>query len=77
MGVARRKMRTGLDALFLPDSVAVIGATEREGTVGRTILESGRVFGEALRSGGGFRSRSGDLRSSPLSVRVEKNECAD
>ena len=40
MGVARRKMRTGLDALFLPDSVAVIGATEREGTVGRTILEN-------------------------------------
>ena len=32
--------RTGLDALFLPDSVALIGATERAGTVGRTILEN-------------------------------------
>jgi acetyltransferase len=32
--------RTGLDALFLPDSVAVIGATERPGTVGRTVLEN-------------------------------------
>ena len=32
--------RTGLDAMFLPDSVAVIGATERPGTVGRTILEN-------------------------------------
>ena len=31
---------TGLDALFQPDSVAVIGATERPGTVGRTILEN-------------------------------------
>ena len=31
--------RTGLDALFLPASVAVIGATERPGTVGRTVLE--------------------------------------
>jgi acetyltransferase len=32
--------RTGLDALFLPDSVAVIGATERPGAVGRTVLEN-------------------------------------
>ena len=40
MSVARREIRTGLDALFLPDSVAVIGATERTGTVGRTILEN-------------------------------------
>ena len=32
--------RTGLDALFLPTSVAVIGATERPGTVGRTVLEN-------------------------------------
>jgi acetyltransferase len=36
----RRSRRTGLDALFLPDSVALIGATERAGTVGRTILEN-------------------------------------
>ena len=32
--------RIGVDALFLPDSVAVIGATERPGTVGRTVLEN-------------------------------------
>jgi acetyltransferase len=32
--------RTGLDALFLPNSVAVIGASERPGTVGRTVLEN-------------------------------------
>ena len=51
MSVARQEIRTGLDALFLPDSVAVIGATERTGTVGRTILENllhpsfrGKVF---------------------------------
>jgi acetyltransferase len=30
--------RTGLDALFLPNSVAVIGASERPDTVGRTLL---------------------------------------
>jgi hypothetical protein len=36
----RRSLRTSLDALFLPDSVALIGATERAGTVGRTILEN-------------------------------------
>ena len=38
--VVTRGVRTGLDALFLPDSVAVIGATERPGTVGRTVLEN-------------------------------------
>lgn len=37
---ANQVSRTGLDALFLPDSVAVIGATERPGTVGRTVLEN-------------------------------------
>jgi acetyltransferase len=36
----RQMSRTGFDALFLPDSVAVIGATERPGTVGRTVLEN-------------------------------------
>ena len=51
MSVAEQQIRTGLDALFLPDSVAVIGATERTGAVGRTILENllhpsfrGKVF---------------------------------
>src|SRR6202158_656829 len=51
VSIARREIRTGLDALFLPDSVAIIGATERTGTVGRTILENvlhpsfrGKVF---------------------------------
>ena len=37
---AKHSSKTGLDALFLPDSVAIIGATERPGTVGRTILEN-------------------------------------
>ena len=32
--------RYGLDAMFAPSSVAVIGATSRPGTVGRTILEN-------------------------------------
>ncbi len=43
--------KASLDALFTPESVAVIGASEREGTVGRTVLENllrgtfrGRVF---------------------------------
>ncbi len=40
MTVASEAVRFGLDALFLPDSVAVIGATERPGTVGRTVLEN-------------------------------------
>jgi acetyltransferase len=30
----------GLDAMFAPSSVAVIGATDRPGTVGRTVLEN-------------------------------------
>src|ERR1039458_1119145 len=30
----------GLDAMFTPRSVAVIGATDRPGTVGRTVLEN-------------------------------------
>jgi acetyltransferase len=41
----------GLDAMFAPRSVAVIGATDRPGTVGRTVLENllrgnyqGKVF---------------------------------
>ncbi len=37
---AKQSSRTGLDALFLPNSVAVIGASERSGTVGRTVLEN-------------------------------------
>jgi acetyltransferase len=32
--------KLGLDALFSPSSVAVIGATDRPGTVGRTVLEN-------------------------------------
>ncbi len=32
--------KRGLDALFSPSSVAVIGATSRPGTVGRTVLEN-------------------------------------
>jgi hypothetical protein len=37
---AKAGARSGLDALFVPDSVAVIGATERPGTVGRTVLSN-------------------------------------
>ena len=44
--------RSALDSLFAPKSVAVIGATDREGTVGRTVLENlrpsafhGQVYG--------------------------------
>jgi acetyltransferase len=39
----------GLDAMFSPGSVAVIGATDRPGTVGRTVLENlmhGRLQGK-------------------------------
>jgi acetyltransferase len=32
--------KCGLDAMFAPDSVAVIGATDRPGTVGRTVLQN-------------------------------------
>jgi acetyltransferase len=32
--------KQGLDALFTPESVAVIGATDRPSTVGRTVLEN-------------------------------------
>src|SRR5215472_14214843 len=32
--------RSALESFFTPASVAVIGATEREGSVGRTILEN-------------------------------------
>lgn len=37
-GVLEYNARIGLDAIFKPKSVAVVGATERENTVGRTIL---------------------------------------
>ena len=48
---SQARERGGLDALFQPHSVAVIGASERAGTVGRTVLDNllrgtfqGRVF---------------------------------
>ncbi len=34
------RTRSALEAFFAPATVAVIGATEREGSVGRTILEN-------------------------------------
>src|SRR6202050_4481978 len=37
---AKPGARSGLEAFFVPDSVAVIGATERPGTVGRTVLSN-------------------------------------
>ena len=38
-----KQNRSSLDSLFAPRSVAVIGATDREGTVGRTVLENLRA----------------------------------
>ena len=50
------RTRSALESFFTPASVAVIGATEREGSVGRTILENlvrssyrGRAFAVNLR----------------------------
>src|SRR5512135_682547 len=42
--------RSALDSMFSPKSVAVIGATDREGSVGRTVLEQLRIpsFGGRL-----------------------------
>src|SRR5438105_15294750 len=34
------RSRSALESFFTPSSVAVIGATKREGSVGRTILEN-------------------------------------
>lgn len=38
--VVHRRRSTPLDTLFAPSSVAVIGATEKEGSVGRAVLEN-------------------------------------
>ena len=35
--------RSALDSMFSPKSVAVIGATDREESVGRTVLEKLRI----------------------------------
>ena len=35
--------RSALDSMFSPKSVALIGATDREGSVGRTVLERLRI----------------------------------
>ena len=37
---AKAGERSGLSALFVPESVAIIGATDRPGTVGRTVLSN-------------------------------------
>jgi acetyltransferase len=42
--VVHRHHSTALDPLFAPKSVAVIGATEKEGSVGRAVLENLAVF---------------------------------
>jgi acetyltransferase len=47
--VSHRRRSTELDTLFAPKSVAVLGATEKEGSVGRAVLENlagfkGNVF---------------------------------
>ncbi|MBI3415809.1 MAG: bifunctional acetate--CoA ligase family protein/GNAT family N-acetyltransferase [Verrucomicrobia bacterium] len=38
--ISRRRRSTALDTLFAPKSVAVIGATEKRGSVGRAVLEN-------------------------------------
>ena len=40
-----RAFRTSTDALFSPKTVAVIGATDKEGSVGRAVLENLDCFG--------------------------------
>lgn len=47
--VLRQDRRSPFDALFAPKSVAVVGAREKEGSVGRAVMEnlacfSGRIF---------------------------------
>ena len=47
--ILRHPRRHPLDPLFAPKTVAVIGATEKEGSVGRAVLENlssfpGKVF---------------------------------
>ena len=42
--VTRHRSSIALDALFTPGSVAVIGATEKEGSVGRAVLENLAAF---------------------------------
>jgi acetyltransferase len=47
--IARLRRSSALDTLFAPRSVAVVGATEKEGSVGRAVVENlaafnGRVF---------------------------------
>ena len=61
---AKAGARSGLDGLFVPDSVAVIGATERPGTVGRTVLSNSLkvVFGRTCMPLIPAIRRSSDLR---------------
>ena len=40
--------RSALDALFAPKSVALVGATEARGSVGRALMENLRAFGGAV-----------------------------
>lgn len=42
--VFRHKQRHPLNAIFAPKSVAVVGATEKAGSVGRTLLMFGRIL---------------------------------
>lgn len=46
--VVHRRRSTALDTLFAPESVAVIGATEKEGSVGRAVLENLAPFKGAV-----------------------------
>ena len=44
----RSSRRPALDALFAPKSVALIGATEAPGSVGRSVMENLRAFDGAV-----------------------------
>src|SRR5208282_5463650 len=45
---AHRASARSLDFLFAPRSIAVIGATDKEGSVGRSVLENLRSFAGGL-----------------------------
>ena len=57
--------RQPLDSILLPRTLAVIGATERPGSVGRTLLENLKSFGGAVYSVNPKRTRVLGARSYP------------
>src|SRR3990167_978096 len=79
----RRRERQPLDAIFAPKAVAVIGATEAAGSVGRTVLWNlmsnpfgGTVFPVNPRHPGvlGIKAYP-DIRSVPAKIRIVGPNC--